>query len=90
MFQKFKIFPISNFSQSQKCPKHPGGGGGGQENGELFPLFVTFFNSEASLRSNYLNKIVGSNGLRIVGTNCGPLNLREASELKNVTKNRMF
>ena len=40
---------ISNFSQIQKSPKHPGGGGD-QENWGLFPLFVTFFNSEASLR----------------------------------------
>ena len=59
-FSQFQIFPklgtrggvhqISNFSQIQKSPKPPGGGGmGGQQNGGLFPLFVTFFNSEASL-----------------------------------------
>ena len=49
-FPKFKIFPISTFSQIrsnfhffkiQKNLKHPGGGG--QENYGLFPLFVTFF-----------------------------------------------
>ena len=53
---KFKIFPISNFSQIksnrgahqicsfsqiQKSPKHPRGGGG-KENCGLFPLFGTF------------------------------------------------
>ena len=44
---------ISNFSQIQKSSKHPGGGvggEGGQENCELFPLIVTFFNWKASLR----------------------------------------
>ena len=40
---------ISIFSQIQKSPKHPGGGGD-QENCGLFPLFVTFFHSEASLK----------------------------------------
>ena len=50
-FPKFKIFPISNFSQIQKGPKHPGGGGD-QENCWLFPLFVTFFNLEASLMNS--------------------------------------
>ena len=63
VFPKFKIFPISNFSQIrseggghkifnfsqiQKSPKHPGGGG--QENCGLFPLFGTFFNSMAPLK----------------------------------------
>ena len=57
-FSQFQIFPklgtrgghqISNFSQIQKSPNHPGGGGGGQETYGLFPLFVTFFNLEASL-----------------------------------------
>ena len=40
---------ISNFSQIQKSPKHPGEGGG-QENYGLFPLFGAFFNSEAPLK----------------------------------------
>ena len=58
-FSQFQIFPklgtrgeghrISNFSQIQKSPKHPGGGED-QENCGFFPLFVTFFDWEASLR----------------------------------------
>ena len=60
-FPKFKRFPISNFSQIgqrggikfQIVPKFKKvqivGGEGGQENCGLFPLFVTFSNSEASL-----------------------------------------
>ena len=56
---QFQIFPklgkgrgghrISKFSQIQKSPKLPRGGGGGQEQCGLFPLFVTFFNWNASL-----------------------------------------
>ena len=57
-FSQFQIFPklgtggghrISNFSQIQKSPKLPRGGEGQEECG-FFPLFVTFFNSDASLR----------------------------------------
>ena len=39
---KFRIFP--KFEKSKTA-----WGRGGQENGGLFPLFKTFFNSEASL-----------------------------------------
>ena len=63
MFPKFKIFPISNFSQiryeggssnfeffpNSKKSKTSWGRGGGQENCGLFPLFGTFFNSMAPL-----------------------------------------
>ena len=38
---------ISNFSQIQKSPKHPGGGGD-QENCGLFPLFVTFLAAQGT------------------------------------------
>ena len=66
-FPKFKMFPISNFSQIrseggghqisdffqiQKSPKHPGGGRGGQENCGLFPLFVAFFEWDPFLMKN--------------------------------------
>ena len=52
---------ISNFSQIQKSSKYPGGRrGGGQENCGLFPLFVTFFNSEASLTIRLAYPLISS------------------------------
>ena len=45
------------FSQIQKSPKLPRGGAGGQEECGFFPLFVTFINSEASLRVMYNSDI---------------------------------
>ena len=46
----FKCFNFSQIQKSPKLPKGGGGGGGGQEECGFFPLFVAFFNSNASLR----------------------------------------
>ena len=81
IFSQFQFFPklgpkgggghqISNFSQIQKSQKHPGGEGGGQENYRLFPLFGTFFNSNASLKQTHTFLVI-SRVLNYLDIFCG-------------------
>ena len=57
-FKLIFLFPRGG-SQNSKCFQikknpNPGGGGGGQKNYGLFPLFVTFSNSDTSLSHLFL------------------------------------